>query len=109
MRARIANDGDGPLLVVDTLREFIGAIPALRGDPMRAGEPAWDDALTIAQETRYACLAQGVRRAASRPDRPRKDEQTRRSQSGRASRENGMSGPSTKPGCRLPALERSRT
>jgi len=56
MRARIANDGDGPLLVVATLREFVGAIPALRGDPMRAGEPAWDDALSIAQEPRYACL-----------------------------------------------------
>ena len=33
------------------------AIPALRGDPMRAGEPAWDAALTIAEETRYACLS----------------------------------------------------
>jgi hypothetical protein len=75
MRGRIAGDGDGPLLVVfDTCRDFIRTIPALRADPMRPCEPAWDDALTIARETRYACLAQGVRRAGSRRSAPRERE-----------------------------------
>jgi hypothetical protein len=72
MRARIAGDGDGPLLVVfDTCRDFIRAIPALVAHPMIAGELAWDDALTIAEETRYACLARRIRRAAPRGYAPR--------------------------------------
>jgi len=88
MRARIAGDTDGPLLVVfDTCQDFIRTIPALRGDPMRPGEPAWDDALTIAEETRYACLAQGVRRPAARA----KGSVARPSRSRRAPGESGLS------------------
>ena len=100
MRARIAGDGDGPRLVVfDTCRDFIRTIPALRGDPMRAGEPAWDTALTIAEETRYACLAGRVRRAAARA----KGSFAQPSRSSGAPGENGLSRPGSKLGFPQPA------
>jgi hypothetical protein len=71
MRARIAGDGDGPLLVVfDTCRDFIRAIPALRGDPMNTGELARDSAWTIAQETLYACLTRRISRGGPRKQTP---------------------------------------
>jgi hypothetical protein len=66
IRAQIAGDGDGPLLVAfETCTDFIRAIPALRADPMRPGFLDREGDVTIAEETLYACLTRRLRPSAS--------------------------------------------
>jgi hypothetical protein len=58
MRARIAGDGEGPMLVVfDTCRDFIRTVPVLQHDPARAEDLDTAAEDHVADETRYACLS----------------------------------------------------
>ncbi len=57
MRARIAGDETGPMLVVfDTCRDFIRTVPVLQHDRMRMEDLDTTAEDHIADETRYACL-----------------------------------------------------
>ncbi len=58
MRARIAGDGETPMLFVfSTCRDFIRTVPVLQHDPMRAEDLDTKAEDHIADETRYACLS----------------------------------------------------
>ena len=58
MRARIAGDDTGPMLLVfDTCRDFIRTVPALQHDPARHEDLDTRAEDHVADETRYACLS----------------------------------------------------
>jgi hypothetical protein len=87
MRARIAGDEEGPMLVVfDTCREFIRTVPVLQHDPMRAEDLDTNAEDHIADETRYACLARPIasRPAPSPPARSSWEQDFGRGQAGRS-------------------------
>jgi len=58
MRARIAGNDEGPMLVVfATCRDFLRTVPVLQHDPTRPEDLDTSAEDHIADETRYACLA----------------------------------------------------
>jgi len=58
VRARIAGEGEGPMLsVFETCRDFIRTVPVLQHDPARAEDLDTSAEDHIADETRYACLS----------------------------------------------------
>jgi hypothetical protein len=58
MRARIAGDEAGPMLVVfETCRDFIRTVPVLQHDRARPEDLDTAGEDHIADETRYACLS----------------------------------------------------
>jgi hypothetical protein len=68
MRARIAGDETGPMMVVcDTCRDFIRTVPSLQPDPDRPEDLDTRSEDHVADDTRYACLARPM--AAKAPPR----------------------------------------
>ncbi|HEV2364719.1 MAG TPA: terminase family protein [Caulobacteraceae bacterium] len=64
MRARIAGDGETPMLFVfSTCRDFIRTVPVMQHDPDRPEDLDTGGEDHIADETRYACLSRPRSRA----------------------------------------------
>ena len=72
LRARIAGEDLGPMLVVfDTCRDFIRTVPVLQHDPTRLEDLAPHAEDHIADEARYACLSRPlIARAPTAPNDP---------------------------------------
>ena len=69
MRARIAGDGERPMLYVfDTCRDFIRTVPVLQHDRDKPEDLDTDTEDHIADETRYACLVRRLPAPAPDPE-----------------------------------------
>jgi hypothetical protein len=71
MRARIAGDGETPMLFVSAAcRDFIRTVPVLQHDPLRLEDLDTGAEDHIADETRYACLSRPIAAIPPAPPRP---------------------------------------
>jgi hypothetical protein len=71
VRARIAGDGETPMLFVfSTCRDFIRTVPVLQHDPLRPEDLDTRAEDHIADETRYACLSRPLMATPPAPSRP---------------------------------------
>ena len=68
LRARIAGQGDGPMLYVfETCRDFIRTVPVLQHDPKRPEDLDTNGEDHVADEARYACLSRPLTAKALQP------------------------------------------